>query len=120
MILLISSSAIAKFKYPSTRSKEVKTLQLCTAYNVSSMWDKGNASLIVTEFSFQVFHRETNLPRIFMANDNLRGIETMRWVNDPLVQPGAEAFIHLSLKLPQNCPVWKMHMFISADQNSRS
>ena len=51
-VFLMSSSAIANCKYPCTRSKEVKTLQLCTTCKASSMWGKGNASQMVMEFNF--------------------------------------------------------------------
>ena len=51
-VFLISSSVIANCKYPCARLKEVKTLQLCTTCNASSMQGKGNASLMVMEFNF--------------------------------------------------------------------
>ena len=49
---LMSSSAIANCKYPSAMSKEVKTLLICNDCRASSIWGKGNASLMVMEFNF--------------------------------------------------------------------
>ena len=59
-----------------------------------------------------------SLPRFFMDNDSLGGIWTVGWVNNPLAKPGAQTFAHLSLELPQNCPVWEVHRVIGACQNS--
>ena len=51
-VFFMSSSDMANYKYPCARSKEVKTLQLCTACNASSMWGKGIVSKMVMEFNF--------------------------------------------------------------------
>ena len=50
-VFLMLSSAMANCKYPCARLKEVKTLQLCTTCNASSMRGKGNASWMVMEFN---------------------------------------------------------------------
>ena len=46
------------------------------------------------------------------------GIGTIGWSNDPLAKPGIKTFTHFSLKLPRNCPVWKVCRLISASGNS--
>ena len=53
-----------------------------------------------------------------MDSDNLGGIGTVGWMNNPLVKPGVKTFMHLSLQLPQNCPVWEVHRFVSDHWNS--
>ena len=36
-----------------------------------------------------------NLPRFFRDNDNLGGIGTVRWMNNPLAKPGVKTFVYL-------------------------
>ena len=36
----------------------------------------------------------------------------------PLAKPGVKAFVHLSLKLPRDCPMWEVYRFVSASRNS--
>ena len=59
-----------------------------------------------------------NFPRFFMDNDNLGDIETVGWMNSPLVKPGVKTFTHLSLHLPENSPVWEVDRLISTHWNS--
>ena len=59
-----------------------------------------------------------DLPRFFKENDSLGDIGNVGWMNNPLAKPGVKTFRHLSLQLPQNCPVWEVHKFISTHQNS--
>ena len=59
-----------------------------------------------------------DLPSLFSDKYNLGGIGTVRWLNDPLAKPGVKTFVHLSLKLPWNCPVWEVYRLISACRNS--
>ena len=58
-----------------------------------------------------------DLPSFLLDNHNLGGIGTVRWLND-MAKPGVETFVHLSLKLPWNCPVWEVYRLIGACWNS--
>ena len=59
-----------------------------------------------------------DLPSLFLDKYNMGGIETVRRPNDPLAKPGVKTFMHLSLKLPWNCPVWEVYRLIGACRNS--
>ena len=77
-VFLMSSSAMANCKYPCARSKELKTLQLCTTCNASSMWGKGNASLDGNGIQFPIIHTDTDLPSFLLDQYNLGGTGTVR------------------------------------------
>ena len=58
------------------------------------------------------------ISRSFFGQVQLGGIGTVRWSNDPLAKPGVKTFVHLSLKLPRNCPMWRVYRFVGASGNS--
>ena len=57
-------------------------------------------------------------PNFFQTITSLGGIGNVRWSNDPLAKPDVKTFVHLSLRLPRNCPVWEVYRLISASANS--
>ena len=59
-----------------------------------------------------------DLPSLLPDKYNLGGIGTVGWSNNPLAKPGVKALAYLSLKLPQNCPVWEVYRLTSACRNS--
>ena len=67
---------------------------------------------------FPIVHTETDLPQFLPDNHNLGGIGTVRWSNDLLEKPGVKTFMHLSQKLPRNCPLWEVYRLIGASGNS--
>ena len=52
-----------------------------------------------------------------MDNNNFGGIGTVGWINNPLAKPGVKTFVHLSLKLPRNCPVWEVYDLIITENS---
>ena len=59
-----------------------------------------------------------DLPSLLLDKYNLGGIGTVGWSNYPLAKPGVKTFAYLSLKLPQNCPVWEVYRLVGACGNS--
>ena len=90
-------SSITSWRYPCTRSNEENQLLLWTAYRASSILKKWKGISYHDQIKFLVIYAQMNFPCLFLHNNYLGCIRTLRWPNNALPQPGIQTLMHFPL-----------------------